>query len=452
MVTPQKEIWDEGAFPVMDPAIGDESEAECPGDAEPAIPPLDEIPEPDDMPLEDAAVSVSDLGEDEIHLDSAASIYYREMGRYRTLDAEQEIELGVEIRHMRTEIWKCLLLLPLTRLYILSRLRREGHDVPLALVSLEDAARIRSRARAHLERLERMADSAAGMFARMDTDEIWMNDTMRLLQHTVDAVCSRGGSQSRILRETQCRVQDALARLRRVKRTFVEANLRLVIAVARKYSSGPMALIDLVQEGNIGLMKAVDRFDPDRGYRFSTYAAWWIRHAVSRAAADKSRTVRLPVHFIEAYQQLLRVRKDLQVQLGREPTQDEIAAALGISRRKAERIQNYLQEGTLSLDRSVNHEDARSFLEMLEDPKTTGGLCERIIHEKEAELSIKALDEALSPMEREIIIMRFGLGDSETYTLKEIGHHFRLSRERIRQIQEHALCKMRQYFASQQML
>ncbi len=446
MVTPQKEIWDEGSIPLHeDPEDAAFDAAET---ADPAFEELGEMP--DALPAE--PLPILQETDEEIPFDSVASVYYREMGRHATLTAEQEIELGMEIRRRRMEIWQGLLSLAPTRLYILSRVRREGHDVPLALVSLEEISRIRSRARAHMERMERLAASAAETFARTDTDEIWMKDAVQLLHHTVDAVCRRARGGSRILHETHRRVEEALYRLRRVKRTFVEANLRLVIAVARKYSSGPMALIDLIQEGNIGLMKAVDRFDPDRGYRFSTYAAWWIRHAVSRAAADKSRTVRLPVHFIEAYQQLLKVRKDLQVQLGREPSQDEIADAMGISRRKADRIQNYLQEGTLSLDRPVNHEDARSFLEMLEDPETAEGLCGRIIRDKEQELSLKALEESLSPMEREIIVMRFGLGDSDVFTLKEIGERFHLSRERIRQIQEHALCKMRQYFAAHQML
>lgn len=445
MVTPQKEIWDENAVAAIQEV---ESEWMNAPDTADFIP---EIDQESGAPLDAEVRLLSEAAIEDVPFDSVASLYYREMARYCTLDAEQEIALGREIRHMRTEIWKGLLSLSPTRLYLLARLHRDGHDVPWALVSLEEVSRIRSRARAHFERLERITATAASMLARTDTDEIWMNDALRVLQHIMDAVCTHG-RDSRLLRETYHSVQDAVARLRRVKQTFIEANLRLVIAVARKYSSGPMALLDLIQEGNIGLMKAVDRFDPDRGYRFSTYAAWWIRHAVSRASADKSRTVRLPVHFIEAYQQLLKVRKDLQIQLGREPTQDEIASAMGISRRKAERIQNYLQEGTLSLDRSVNHEDTRSFLEMLEDPETSEGLCGKIIHESETELSVKALEEALSPMEREIIIMRFGLGDSETYTLKEIGKHFHLSRERIRQIQENALCKIRQYFAAHQML
>jgi RNA polymerase primary sigma factor len=446
MVTPQKEIWEEEIdVQEIDAELGDQLEAELAEGLEPSI---DEDAEPEAVELDRPAPEV----ERSLRDDSVASMYYREMGRYATLTAEQEVAMGHGIREARETIWKRLLLLPATRLYILEILRRDRRDAPLALQALEEASHVRSRARAHIEHLEKLAQKAGEHLTKHDPDEVWLLSAVQVLQHSCEGASAGARQLTRALAEALAGVTEGLDRLRRIKRSFVEANLRLVIAVARKYSNGPMALIDLIQEGNMGLMKAVDRFDPDRGYRFSTYAAWWIRHAVSRAAADKSRTVRLPVHFIEAYQQLLKIRKDLQVQLGRQPNLDEVADAMGITRRKADRIQSYLQEGSLSLDRPVNHEDARSFLDMLEDPATSEGIPAQVIHENENELTVTALYDALTPMEREIIVLRFGLGDSEAFTLKDIGRRFRLSRERIRQIQEHALCKLRQYFQMNEML
>ncbi|PKN24141.1 MAG: hypothetical protein CVU65_12610 [Deltaproteobacteria bacterium HGW-Deltaproteobacteria-22] len=440
MVTPQKEIWDEEIdVNELDAELEDSVDLAVDENEEPES--VDQVPVVHEAEVERA-----------LRDDSVASMYYREMGRYATLTADQEVRMGHGIREARETIWKHLLLLPVTRLYTLEILRREKRDAPLALQALTEASRVRSRARAHAEHLEKLARKAGEYLTRRDPDEVWLLSAVQVLQHACDGQTPGARSMPRAFSDALEGVTCGLDQLRKIKRSFVEANLRLVIAVARKYSNGPMALIDLIQEGNMGLMKAVDRFDPDRGYRFSTYAAWWIRHAVSRAAADKSRTVRLPVHFIEAYQQLLKIRKDLQVQLGRHPTLDEVADAMGVTRRKADRIQSYLQEGSLSLDRPVNHEDARSFLDMLEDPCTSEGIPAQVIHEKETELSVTALYDALTPMEREIIVLRFGLGDSDAFTLKEIGKRFRLSRERIRQIQEHALCKLRQYFLVNEMM
>ncbi len=436
MVSPQKQIWVEELLSGEEDSHPDDH----------TLPLDDSGAEP--IEIDQAAIPVEPVYRD----DSVTSLYYREMGQFATLTAEQEVEYGHRIRQERESIWKQLLLFPMTRLYTFELFKREGEDAPLSLQELEEEAAVKSRARAHFEVMENHAMQAAALLARRDPDEVWMLAGVTLLVHHVQCSVGRARQVSRACMDTLKQVEETLCRLRGIKRRFVEANLRLVIAVARKYSSGPMALIDLIQEGNMGLMKAVDRFDPDRGYRFSTYAAWWIRHAVSRAAADKSRTVRLPVHFIEAYQQLLRIRKDLQLQLGRNPSLDEVADTMGITRKKADRIQSYLQEGALSLDRPVNGEDARSFLDMLEDPETSSGICAQVIHQKENELSMQALSDALTPMEREIIVLRFGLGDVEACTLKEIGRRFSLSRERIRQIQEHALCKLREYFLANEML
>ena len=162
-------------------------------------------------------------------------------------------------------------------------------------------------------------------------------------------------------------------RLKAAKNEFVKANLRLVVSIARRFNHGRMPLADLIQEGNIGLMKAVERYDYRRGYRFSTYACWWIRHAISRALADKGRAVRLPVHMIDAYHRIAKSQRELQSKLERPPTTEEIAEATGIAAEKIEKMRTFLSETPFSLDRPVCDEDGRRFIDFLGRPERGAG-------------------------------------------------------------------------------
>jgi RNA polymerase primary sigma factor len=225
------------------------------------------------------------------------------------------------------------------------------------------------------------------------------------------------------------------------KNRFVTANLRLVVSIARRYNRGRMPLIDLIQEGNLGLIKAVERFDHLRGYRFSTYASWWIRHAISRALADKGRAVRIPVHMLDTYNRVQRTTQQMAARLGREPSLQEVAVETGIALEKLERIQKDWAETPFSLDKPVNDEDGRRFIDMLEDDKIISPL-EHVMTVSWSNEVHRLLDTP-SPMEARILRWRFGLDDEEELTLKEIGDKYNLSRERIRQLQEQALTKMR---------
>ncbi len=305
---------------------------------------------------EDALSDTAMSGDELVHVSDPVRMYLQEIGRFPLLDAQQEVELSMQVE---------------------AGLKAE--------VQLDEAVALQPAERILLQRQVRHAEQA--------------------------------------------------------KSRLVEANLRLVVSIAKKYVGRGLGLLDLIQEGNLGLIRAVDKFDYRKGFKFSTYATWWIRQAVTRALADQARTIRVPVHMVETINKLAMVQRTLHQDLGREPTIAEIAKELDIESGKVTELRRIAQD-PLSLETPIGEEDDATIGDIVPDMGADVPV-EAAAFKLLQEYLMLAL-EALGDREREVLIMRFGLDDGTVRTLEQVGAHFQVTRERIRQIENKALAKLRQ--------
>lgn len=375
--------------------------------------------------------------------------YYRDMASHDLLSPEREVSLAAEIERREHAAWREVLTFKLGLESLLTALETQLDEPSAAFEELCKAVRsgvdMRAAGQAlveelvQLDRQRRVRTALVAEIERQAPPErpLAINQAARQSQR-------RDTPTEAAWRAYAARVRRAEALGTAAREAFITANLRLVVTIARRFRGRGLPLADLIQEGNLGLMRAVDRFDYRKGFRFSTFASWWIMASIRRAVLDKGQTVRVPIHLIETQRHVRKIRRDLAQQLGRPPTSREIAETANLPVEKVEEVESGLLVHAVSLDRPQSEEDDNSPLEVFVDPEASEHSSPReMLFVEDEKRELETLVSTLSPVEADVIRRRYGLDDEQEQTLQEIGNDYRRSRERIRQIEARALAKLR---------
>ena len=388
--------------------------------------------------------------------ESTLMAYFRDMTGTALLTPERETELAKEIEEREIGTWVSLLSHAPTVEHMVGRVESLLDNSLSEFKNLRRAATRakKTRSKATQVSLEASARKVGVKLRALDIDraliEALLDEVYRLEKRPVPTSRARrvtGNSATpvsgRAVTAWAERVRQTEQASIRSRNKFVQANLGLVVSVARRYQHGGLPLTDLIQEGNLGLIKAVSRFDHRRGFRFSTYATWWIRHAIGRALADKGRTVRVPVHILEANQRIRKATRSLSATLGRAPTNDELAEAIEMTTDKLERTMTHSGGQAVSLDQQLGDDGDRERMEVFQSPEIEETTPFDDIANRALADQVRDVLHTLKPIEADVLRRRFGLDNEREVTLQEIATEYGLSRERIRQIQEKALSKVR---------
>lgn len=377
------------------------------------------------------------------------SMYFKDMAALDVLRPEEEFTAAREIEALEIMLWEA----------VLSHAPAVEHviaAIELLLPLPTEAKNLRTASeKTNCKDWNKLVARAARKLRAADTDHLFIDAALLTIDRVALGIGVRGADVGSLGRERARaewlrKVVNANRAATDARNDFVRANLRLVVSIARRFNHGRMALADLIQEGNLGLLKAVERYDYRRGFRFSTYAAWWIRHAISRAISDKGRTVRLPVHLTEVASKLARTGREFEQTRGRAATDEELSALTGISLERIRRVRRAYVEAPISLEQPLPELHGLPLVDAIADPDAaTPGehLDDALLRE-----SLEQVIETLSPIELEILRLRLGSDEGEGLTLQEIGQRYALSRERIRQLQERALTKLRGEFRRRSLL